>query len=77
MDIAALREQLHQYINTADERHLSAILTLVGNKHDDDNEERYDDKTLDILEQRMEKHKQGISRSFTVEESIEWVKQHK
>jgi len=77
MDIAALREQLHQYINTADERHLSAILTLIGDKHDADNLERYDSKTLDILEQRMEKHNQGISRSFTVEESMAWIKQHK
>lgn len=32
MDVAILKEQLHEYINTADEQHLSAIYLLIEDK---------------------------------------------
>jgi len=77
MDISVIRERLHQYIDTADGQHLSAIYVLVGSDIDKVSEEKYDDETLDVLEKRMEKRKNGASITYSVAESFRQVRQHK
>ena len=75
MNETTLRERLHEYIDTADERHLTAIYVLVENEIDTD--DIYDDATLKMLYERRENHLKGISKSYTAEESINLIRKHK
>ena len=78
MDFSALREQLHEYINIADERHLTAIYVLVEDnipehKHDD----IYDEQMMKMLYQRRENHRNGTSKSYSAEEVMKLARQKK
>lgn len=79
MDVMELREKLHEYIETADEQHLSAIYTLVGNRTSSESDEDYvfDEETMKMLYERRERHRTGQSASYTVEESFNMIRQHK
>ena len=70
MSIIEMREQLHDYIETADEQHLSAILTLVGNGAPEKQEYVFDEETMNMLYKRVADHENGLSKSYTVEESF-------
>ena len=78
MDFAALREQLHEYINIADEQHLTAIYVLIednipGHKHDD----IYDEQMMNMLYQRRESHRNGTSESYSAQEVMKLARQKK
>jgi hypothetical protein len=75
MSAARIREILHDYINTADENLLAAIYTLLEPKIEPEN--IYDKETLDMLYKRRENHLRGISKSYTVEESMQMLRQRK
>lgn len=77
MDVLELREKLHEYIETADERHLAAIYTLVGNDATPHNDDSYeiDDETIRMVNERMEKYERGETKTYTAEESIERARQ--
>jgi len=75
MDQTILRERLHEYIDTADERHLTAIYVLVENEME--TEDVYDEATLKMLYERKENHLKGISKSYTAEESLLRIRAHK
>lgn len=80
MSVAELREKLHEYIDHADERHLNAIYTLLGDSapHTDDISNMVlDNDDMERLYQRRENHRNGISKSYTVEESMEMIRQYK
>ncbi len=77
MEVAVLREKLHEYINTADEQHLTAIYVLVEDNIPINSDEIYDEATMSMLYQRRENHRKGMSKSYPVEESIKLVRQHK
>ncbi len=75
MNTANIREQLHEYINTADERHLAAIYVLLENELGVNYV--YDEETLKMLYQRREDHLNGSSPSLSVEESMRKIRAHK
>jgi hypothetical protein len=79
MDVMELREKLHEYIETADEQHLSAIYTLVGNSISSDSHENhdyvFDEETLQMLNERVAKYERGETKTYTAEESIERARQ--
>jgi len=77
MDVVALREKLHDYINIADEQHLSAIYVLVRDNTLSESGEKYDEATMNMIYERRENHRKGISKSYTVEESMEMIRNHK
>ena len=77
MEVEMLREKLHEYINSADEQHLSAIYILVEDNIPNANDDRYDEATLNMLYQRRENHLNGMSKSYTVQESMDFVRKHK
>lgn len=77
MEVEVLRERLHEYINTADEQHLSAIYVLVEDNIPVADNEKYDEATLEMFYQRRENHLKGLSKSYSVEEAMNIVKQHK
>ncbi len=77
MEVAELREKLHEYINNADEQHLSAIYLLVEDDIPSNSADIFDEATMNMIYQRRENHRKGISKSYTVEESMNFIRQHK
>ena len=65
---------MHEYTDVADEQHLSAIYILVEDNIPPDNE-IYDEATMNMLYQRREDHRNGTSKSYSVQESMELVRQ--
>jgi len=77
MEVEVLRERLHEYINTADEQHLSAIYTLVEDNIPTAPDSKYDEGTLEMFYERRENHIRGLSKSYTAEEAIEMLRQNR
>jgi hypothetical protein len=77
MELEVLRERLHEYINIADEQHLTAIYVLVEDNIPETGSEKYDQATLDMFYRIRENHLNGTSKSYTVEESMNMIRQHK
>lgn len=75
MNTAAIREQLHEYIDHADDRHLEAIYVLLERDINAANE--YDPATLAMFYQRRENHIKGTSKSYTPEESLKLIREAK
>lgn len=75
MDTSIIREQLHEYINTADEQHLAAIYVLLEKEMG--KSYVYDEETLNMLYQRRQDHLNESSQSYTVDESMRMIREHK
>ncbi len=73
MDITIIRAKLHDYIDVADEQHLSAIYTLVEAYVPTHDDSIYDEATMKMLYERRENHRKGLSKSYSVQESISQV----
>ena len=73
MTTAAIRQQLHQYIEISDDKKVEALYTLLQN----DMETSYSipPDELSMLHERAEKYLSG-SPTYTVEEAHEKIKQH-
>jgi hypothetical protein len=76
MTIAVAKEKLHGYIDHADEKKVLEILALFEN-----GEEKsgivYDEATLNMLRERSAEYLSGQSITYTVEESMEYIRQHR
>jgi hypothetical protein len=75
MEVSAIRDKMQEYISKADERHLTAIYILVEKEIEPDY--LYDKEMIDALYERRERHLNGTSRSYSVEESLELIRKHK
>ena len=74
MDSASsLRDKLHHYIDIADEQKLQAIYVLL----EDEIDWSYSSEEISFLHQRRQQHLQGLSKSYTVEESLNAARQQK
>lgn len=61
-----LREELHQYINQADDRFVQLVYAMV--QADKKEQELLSQEEKEELERRVERHKNGQSKSYTWEE---------
>ncbi|HTJ50208.1 MAG TPA: hypothetical protein VL443_12175 [Cyclobacteriaceae bacterium] len=66
MGVAQIREELHQFINQADERILNLIYGMM--KADNDKSILTNEQQED-LEKRIDRHKNGESKSHTWSEA--------
>ncbi len=69
----SLRDKLHQYIDVADEQKLQAIYTLL----EDEINWSYTKEDIEQFHQRRQNHLDGISKSYTAEESLNAARQQK
>lgn len=73
MNITELRATLHAYVDAADEEDLRLLYSRVkcemGNSAT-----HYDETTMNTLYARRENHRNGISKSYTVEESLSMIR---
>lgn len=77
MDFEQMKERLHEYIDRADEQHVSAIYILVEDKIPEPDNGIYTEEVLNMLYQRREDHRNGLSKSYTVEESMRLIRAQK
>lgn len=73
MDTATMKLRLHNYLEQADDKHLEAIYTIL--EKDLEAIAQYDEATLSILYQRRDNHLQGISKSYSVDQAISFVRE--
>lgn len=75
MTSEAIRQQLHQYIDTSDDKKVEALYTLLQS----DIAPRYDipEDELNLLHERAEKYLKGDTKTYTVEESHNMIRQQK
>ncbi len=69
----ALRDKLHHYIDVADEQKLQAIYVLL----EDEINWQYSAEDIAELHRRRQQHISGLSQSYTVEESLNAIRQKK
>lgn len=79
MTIAAVKQRLHEYIDQADAKKARAFLALIDTGDVKDIEEtekeyEFDDETVNMLEERLERYLSGESKGYTMEESLEHMK---
>lgn len=72
MDTAIIKEQLHEYIERADNKHVQAIYTLLEKEIADSHQ--YDDATITMLNKRREDYLSGTSKSYTREEVFSLIR---
>jgi hypothetical protein len=74
MSAVQIREALHEYIDTADEKKLEAIYTVLKDSIDPDY--KYQANELEAVYARRELYKEGISEIMTTEEFVRYVRQN-
>ncbi len=75
MTLATAREKLHGLIDHADEAKILELLSLF--EHNDDSSYLYGEATLNMLRQRSSDYLSGKSKTYTPEESMERIRNHR
>ena len=70
-----IREKLHEYIDTADEKKLEAIYTLLQDNIDSNNE--YSNSELAEIYARRSKYKNGEEQVMNTEDFVTYVRRNK
>lgn len=68
MDTAAIRQQLHNYLEVADDKKIKALYTIIE-KEIQENEFEYSDELKDELDKRYSEYKNGTAEIITAAES--------
>jgi hypothetical protein len=74
MATTQLKEKLHEYIDTADEKKLEAIYTILQDTIGED--EPYSADDLAVFYKRRQQYKNGEGENLTVEEFINFVRKN-
>jgi hypothetical protein len=75
MSAVQIKETLHEYIDTADDKKLEAIYTILKDSISPDFEYSKDD--LDAIYARRDKYKKGEAETLTAEEFINYIRKNK
>ncbi len=68
MDTAAIRQQLHNYLEVADDKKIKALYTIIE-KDIQENEFEYPDDLKNELDKRYAEYKKGTAEIITASES--------
>ena len=75
MGIADIREQLHKYINVANDNDIAAIYSYIEAKSIQPH--KYSEEELNEFYRRKEKYMSGESKGYSVEEVHDYIRQMK
>lgn len=70
MKSADLREKLHRYIDTADEKKLKAIFTMVQEEIEETQDHWSDATFMNELKEQEVEYLKGTMKTYSVDESI-------
>ena len=70
-----IKEALHEYIDTADEKKLEAIYAVLKDSITSDY--KYSQVELDVINNRRNKYKNGDEQTLTAEEFVTYVRKNK
>ena len=73
MKSTELREKLHNYIDTAQEKKLKAIYTMVEEEIDETNNLWEDERFVAELQRREKEYLNGTAKTYTLKETITGV----
>jgi len=75
MEPASIKQRLHHYIDVADDKKLQAIYTILEDELEGDY--FYTQDEIKMFYDRRQKHLNGESKSYTVEETLNLVRQNR
>jgi hypothetical protein len=76
MDTALLKQKLHDYIDTAEDKKLEAIYTILeGEIEDEPYDWRKDEEWLAELDRREKSVLDGTAKTHSLEETLDIVRQ--
>jgi hypothetical protein len=75
MELASIKQKLHNYIDVADEKKLQAIYTIPEDEIE--GEYFYTQDEIKMFYDRRQKHLNGESKSYTVAETLNLVRQNR
>lgn len=75
LTMAEIKQRLHQYIDTAEENKLEAIYTILENEIE--GVFFYNEEDVKILQELEQKHLNGTSKSYTVEEAHDIIRKNR
>jgi hypothetical protein len=70
MNAITIRQELHEYINTADDKQLKAIYAIIKDEVNEPYEWWNDEDLVAELDKRAADLKSGKDKGFTIEESM-------
>jgi hypothetical protein len=73
MNTSAIRQQLHQYIDSADDKKIEAIFTIL--QADISHTSTFSNEELKMFYERRQKYLDGQSKTYSAEESHEYIRQ--
>lgn len=72
MENAAIRQKLHEYIDSVDDNKLQAMYIIL--QTDMEQSSIYDDAEMAMLHQRRDNHLKSSSKSYTVAETLAYAR---
>ena len=75
MEQASIKQKLHRYIDVADEKKLQAIYTILEDEIE--GEYFYTEDEIKMFYDRRQKHLNAESKSYTVAETLNLVRQNR
>jgi len=70
-----IKQALHEYIDTADDKKLEAIYTILKNSIASDYQ--YSEDELEEINNRRSKYKNGEEQTLAAEEFVDYVRRNK
>jgi putative addiction module component (TIGR02574 family) len=77
MTTTAIRKQLHQYIDNAEEKKLKAIYTMLESEIENNAKSMLTEEQKNELDYRLEEYLNGKTKSYSWEETIKKIKKPK
>jgi hypothetical protein len=75
MEPVSIKQKLHRYIDVADEKKLQAIYTILEDEIE--GEYFYTQDEIKMFYDRRQKHLNGESKNYTIEETMNLVRQNR
>lgn len=70
MKSSEIRKKLHHYIDTADEKKIKAIFTMVEEEIEEYHEHWRDSNFINEMKEQENKYMKGKLKTYTIEESL-------
>ncbi len=75
MDTATIRQKLHHYIETAQDKKVKVIFAIVGDEIRDSKDHWSDEVFVAELQRREDSYLSGSAKTYTLEQSVSRAQQ--